>query len=187
MPGARVERFGMFRMGAYALFTFATGEHDAWPELASEAWAQLDGRVSTLGSQAGPEESRWTRLSSHVASIHGPMHFREPLVKEDEMVTHVTVLGRSDHERLRLGSEALRRGVIFGRYSRCDTVFRDKNISRVHLLVIEVDGEVVGVDTSSTNGVSTDEDPDARVVMLGRGERAIFADGVATLSLRDTP
>lgn len=69
--------------GAYALFTFATGEHDAWPELASEAWAQLDGRVSTL--ETPKEESRWTRLASHVASIHGPMHFREPLVKEDEM------------------------------------------------------------------------------------------------------
>ena len=46
--------------------------------------------------------------------------------------------------------------MLLGRYERCDTaglpVLANPSLSRVHLLVIELDGALYAVDTASKNG-----------------------------------
>jgi hypothetical protein len=70
---------------------------------------------------------------------------------------------------------ALRRGVLFGRYPRCDINYQNapmsELISRVHALFLMVDGCVRVFDTGSTNGIGHD----------GRS-----ADGLALAGDRET-
>lgn len=53
---------------------------------------------------------------------------------------------------LGIGGRALRRGVLLGNYGRCDTGPMDGTVSRVHALIIEIEGSICLVDLSSTNG-----------------------------------
>lgn len=178
--GARVERAGLFRVGPYALFTVATGAPREWPELASEAWARLGGSTVAL------REPR-PRGGSQVTEIRGPMVTSQILLPRHELrmgTLEITTESRST--RLALGPSALERGVLLGRYPRCESTLLDTSLSRVHLLVIDAGGEIVGVDTGSTHGVYLDEGSTdrARVVRLSRGEAAVLAHGAATVRLR---
>ncbi len=55
---------------------------------------------------------------------------------------------------------AATRGILFGRYERCDAnglgVMRDISLSRVHLLLLDVAGTLHAIDTVSTNGTTID-------------------------------
>jgi hypothetical protein len=46
----------------------------------------------------------------------------------------------------------LSRGVLLGRQERCDVIIPDPQVSRVHAVVLNVDGEAHLVDTGSSNG-----------------------------------
>ena len=73
---------------------------------------------------------------------------------------------------------------LLGRYERCDThgatVFAHHGISRVHLLVVEVEGAVYAVDTGSTNGTFHGDD-EVRIVPLASGTELVFGDGLARM------
>jgi len=79
------------------------------------------------------------------------------------------VLG-SGREVIRLGAAAASRGVLVGRYLRCATSIigdgSQATVSRVHLLVILLDGALYAVDTASSNGTFVGEEP-VRIVRLG--------------------
>jgi hypothetical protein len=56
--------------------------------------------------------------------------------------------------RAPVGLAALDRGVLFGRYERCvGSSLCDANVSRVHALLVARAGELVMLDTGSTNGL----------------------------------
>jgi len=86
-----------------------------------------------------------------------------------------------------LGAHAAQTGVLLGRYERCDThgatVFAHHGISRVHLLIVEIEGRLYAMDTGSTNG--TFETGGAagplRIVPLGNGSQLIFGDNLARM------
>jgi hypothetical protein len=88
---------------------------------------------------------------------------------------------RSDAGRvaLRLGARAARQGVLLGRYARCDTaglpVLSNPSLSRVHLLLVELDGVLYAVDTASTNGSWLDSRA-LRSVRMQPGVRVRLAD-----------
>jgi pSer/pThr/pTyr-binding forkhead associated (FHA) protein len=77
-------------------------------------------------------------------------------------------------EMIQLGATAAARGVLVGRYERCATsLIRDgghDRVSRVHLLVIELDGALYALDTASTNGTLLG-DQEVRLVRLQHGLR----------------
>ena len=53
----------------------------------------------------------------------------------------------------RVTAEQLDRGLLFGRYGRCELSSEaDAGLSRVHLLVVRVDDRIWAIDTASTNG-----------------------------------
>lgn len=91
------------------------------------------------------------------------------------------------HRTLQVGRQALRRGVLVGRYERCVTpVLRSielDSISRVHLLLIELDGRHHAIDTASRNGVFADGEP-VRVIALEHGTRLDLAAEAAILHWR---
>jgi hypothetical protein len=87
-------------------------------------------------------------------------------------------------QAMALGHDAASSGVLLGRYERCDThgatVFAHHGISRVHLLVVEVEGALYAVDTGSTNGTFHGSD-EVRIVPLASGTELIFGDGLARM------
>ena len=117
------------------------------------------------------------------------MKTSQDLLREGEdRAGALVVRSGARRRRLALGPTALRRGVLLGRYARCDSagVLRSTDLSRVHLFVLEVAERIWAFDTASTHGVSLDllGDSPARVVELSVGQVAILANGEAEVSLR---
>ena len=81
-------------------------------------------------------------------------------------------MARSHQEKVSLGPTALRQGVLLGRYERCQLLGHlgpaTEQISRVHLLVIQLDGALWAVDTASSNGTCSDGEA-VKVVRLQQG------------------
>ncbi len=77
--------------------------------------------------------------------------------------------------RFAISDQALGRGLLIGRYARCDTrtsaVLADPSLSRVHLLLLRLGGEVLAVDTASSNGCRDARGQGFRVLPLEPGQR----------------
>ena len=96
---------------------------------------------------------------------------------------------------MELAHRSLAQGVLLGRYPRCDNdrldpfnVLANPNISRVHVLLLEIDGAVYALDTASSNGMWL-LGHEARVIPLGDAATFSLCDGLvrATWSARGAP
>jgi len=192
LEGAQAEGPAFFTCGPYALFFLPTGDPSDWPELATDAWAMLPERV--LVRERAAEPDRWRRRGyaarqevedagrsrSVITAIPAPLGVGEPLVAEGESPAGaLRITSERGTRRLAVGKEALARGVLLGRYSRCDAsdVLGHDHISRAHLLVKRVGDEIVAVDTASTTGTYLEGgEHTVRTVALGRGEVAVLGD-----------
>jgi len=108
---------------------------------------------------------------------------------EDEEVTHVTrvcapmLLGDGAEpevgwgvlklrhgprrERRVVSAERLERGLLLGRYERCDLLLStpENRISRVHALLLRIGAEVWIIDAASTNGIHRGDEPVTATVL----------------------
>lgn len=165
----------MVRCASLALLLFPTGgSHAPWPLDREAAWKQVperlyfDPRAGDPASE-GPErglvpEAPQPRAAvgsnpgsiTLVPTLPGPIFPSRDLALSDPPRGELVVLSHAGQVSLRLGMAATRQGVLLGRYDRCDTaglpVLSNPSLSRVHLLVIELDGSLYAVDTASTNG-----------------------------------
>jgi len=79
----------------------------------------------------------------------------------------------------------LERGLLIGRYDRCGlTPTEDNRLSRVHLLLLSLDGDTYAIDTASTSGVRCQG---RRVHVARLGESAELAFGGVTLRWQSRP
>lgn len=164
------------RCGDHALFFLRTSAHASWPEHAAEAWAQLPPRVYVEAEPAEPGRAwppppgadvtlaaarerrrRSAGESTLVHRIRGPVVARRcMLAPDEEPVGTLRVVGQGGAQALVVGEQALSRGVLLGRYPRCDldgeSLVVDESVSRVHLLVLAIDDELHAIDTASRNG-----------------------------------
>lgn len=161
----------LLRCASLALMLFPTGgSRAAWPEEPDAAWSRVPERryVERTPGEPGPCHAHGAKAGSLapaaaspgattlVTTFPGPVFpsvaFDEPGPAQGELVVSSS-LGRV---AIRMGAWAARRGVLLGRYDRCDTaglpVLSDLALSRVHLLVLEFDGALYGIDTASLNG-----------------------------------
>jgi len=193
LGGAHVTGAGFFTLGEYALFCVATGAPGRWPELASEAWRFAAGQTQPLRI-ARPDErvadrSSWDATPrSRVSAIRGPLRTNAHLLQDRERrVCTLLIAAGGRRERLALGHAAVDRGILLGRYSRCDSrgIWEGDEISRVHLLVLRVEGQVYAFDTASTNGMHRDSNAteEARVINLSAGGVAVLGDRRGSVSL----
>ena len=161
----------MVRCASLAIMMFPTGAAGApWPEDPDQAWARIPARVyldARAADHARLREGAWKWEGAEpefadpgsitlVPSFPGPVFVSRDLAASDPPRGELLVGSRAGKAALRLGARAAEQGVLLGRYERCDTagirVFSDQSLSRVHLLVIEVDGSLYAVDTASKNG-----------------------------------
>ena len=169
----------MVRCASLALLLFPTdAEAGPWPVEADEGWARVPERLYFDPRAEDPRSSGlervvradapepWGPLShsapSHSASITlvptlpGPVFPSRDLAGSDSPRGELVVRSPAGRISLRVGGGAARQGVLLGRYERCDTtgvpVLSNPSLSRVNLLVIEMDGALYAVDTASSNG-----------------------------------
>ena len=170
----------MVRCASFVVMMFPAGGPSApWPEGADEAWARIPERVyldaRAPDPEAAPREDRWEWRAAGepvlvdpgaitlVPSFPGPVFASRDLAASDPPRGELLVSSPAGKAALRLGVHAAERGVLLGRYDRCDTagfpVLSDSSLSRVHALVIELDGALYAVDTASKNGCWLGERP----------------------------
>jgi hypothetical protein len=188
------------------LLAFPTGASaHTWPDDADEAWRSIPGvdecaagdegglgprpwNASPAGSEGGVETGSGEKLprSTQVRGLPPPLAWHRSLVAEDEVPRgELSIRSPRGEARLAVGASALRRGLLLGRYDRCDNsgvpVLQDPYVSRIHVLVAEIDGQVYAIDTGSKNGLFRDHQA-LRHAALHAGDVVDIAGGCADLA-----
>lgn len=163
----------LLRCASFAIFLIPTGRsEDQWPEDPDVAWMRIPERVYLERESADP--ARWLVPAGGarravqqvpqardpgatlVDSFPGPVFLAWVLEGPGLARGEITVHSASGRVSLPVSVSAARQGVLLGRYERCDTagfpVLSSHTLSRVHLLVIEIEGVLYALDTASTNG-----------------------------------
>jgi hypothetical protein len=163
----------LLRCASFAIFLVPTARsEDRWPEDPDAAWIRIPERVYLERESADP--ARWlvpaggarqvvpqVQQSGHsgttlVDSFPGPVFAAWVLEGRGPALGELVVRSASGKVSLPVSVSAARQGVLLGRYERCDTaglpVLSSHKLSRVHLLVIEIEGVLYALDTASTNG-----------------------------------
>jgi hypothetical protein len=161
----------LLRCASLALLLFPTGgAARKWPDDPEAAWSRIPPRVYVermpAGSRPDPAPCivRWVAPGGDdsgavtlATTLPGPVFPSLSFEGHDPARGELLVSSPFGRVAVRLGASAARRGILLGRYDRCDTaglpVLSDPALSRVHLLVLELDGALYGVDTASLNGV----------------------------------
>lgn len=217
LEAATVEGPAFVFIGRYALYCFPTGAADAWPAdpqaaiavlperlYADERDAEPDrwkrGRHARRADQwaegskvedvdpAGPATGQRSSLITRVTSVNGPSRARvDELGAGDELLGMLELQSRLGRDDVRVGAVGAERGLLLGRYSRCDsagaTSLSLEKISRVHLLVVRVGDDLWAIDTASTNGMASDG-TGVRVHRLQAGDELSLADGAGAVRWR---
>jgi hypothetical protein len=183
----------------HVFFVFITGDPTDWPDSAADAWSFiperifLEERVRAGGSgthrPAPPASGPAPRSITLIERVAGPTRAEVAgqLVEGEPPVAEIAVRNRTGVHRFPVGARAIEDGIIFGRADRCDSarVFQNQALSRVHLLLISINGEIVAIDTASTNGCyrGIDYAGELRVARLDPGV-PVFLGSTASVSWR---
>jgi hypothetical protein len=179
LRGLRCDGPALLRCGGYVVFVLPLGDRTDWPESAADAWAMLPERVYFDELERCPESSIQlvpqhqmgpvTRRSM-IMRTHGPRDSSDSLVMwgTPEHAGTFEIYGRHNRGALSLAHEALRDGVLIGRYARCDGagLLDDQSLSRVHMLLLHTDDALLAIDTASRNGSRLRDQPNARVISI---------------------
>jgi hypothetical protein len=184
------------RIGSVLLMAIVTGPLGPSGESAAHAYECIPDRVFLAEEQSGVRFRRPARASGGGRELRASLKDRttlitltqppvvsDALLKDDDEdpIGRLTLAeGRLRHERL-VGARALDRGVLLGRYERCQLQYADSDqISRVHLMLIRDESDILAIDTASTNGTHTTDGQAVRIRALRSGARLLLPGG-ATL------
>lgn len=157
-----VESDGPFLLQAPggALVFVPSGWGVPWSPDATDPFETLPRRCSLTGAfdpRAVLAEPPVTPRGTSVHFQEGPASKRAPrqtLLDDELELGQVEVSAANRHAVVPVGMAALERGLLFGRYDRCvGASLFDASISRVHALLVARAGQLVMVDTGSTNGL----------------------------------
>lgn len=95
--------------------------------------------------------SAWTAFDS-APRPQAPSLFRELLSRPGSAVGQLTLMHEGRPLPLTVDQPMLERGVLLGRQQRCDVIIPDNFASRVHAVVLSIDGVPHLVNTGSSNG-----------------------------------
>jgi hypothetical protein len=175
LRGMRCEGPAMIRCGGYALFALPIGDPTDWPASADDAWQCLPERVyfdevatPARGSSVELRIARPQFRHTAITRTNGPRDTGMRLVTYGELAGILELAGPHRHGAIQVGAEALRDGVLIGRYERCDNAqfVDDPSISRVHALLIQIDDTLLVIDTASRNGTRESGAEPARLIQL---------------------
>jgi hypothetical protein len=163
------------RMGGYHLFLLPTGSLAPlpWGSTAEETWKMIpdrvyrDFRVAPRHPEMAALRSEPTRPQTIITKIIDPPGMLRPLRPapgdRGPRVARIDLSSQSGRERFSLHEAELERGLLVGRYERCQLGASDDKMSRVHLLIIRDGLDTWAIDTASTNGTKVAGEPVRRV------------------------
>ena len=176
LRGLRCEGPALIRCAGHALFILPLGDPSDWPESAEDAWAFLPERVYFDELDQNPAGSlprylpmpRPDLRRSLIIRTHGPRETGVNLTSSGDIAGVLELTGPRQHGTIQVGHDELNDGVLLGRYARCDgaQLTDDPSLSRVHALLIQVDDQVLLIDTASINGTCVPGSHRARVIAL---------------------
>ncbi len=166
------------RCGRYSVLIFpATETEDSWPDDPEEAWMRIPDRLYLDEVETEERSKQWEdehdrawevdalpKLKEPPTLVHhlaGPQMAVQELVDEGEPpLGEIRITSNRGVATIVVGQAAARAGVLLGRSRRCDAgrVLSDRSISRVHLLIIEIAGNLFAIDAASYNGVWGDKE-----------------------------
>ncbi|HEY0252202.1 MAG TPA: FHA domain-containing protein, partial [Kofleriaceae bacterium] len=164
LRGLRCEGPALLHCAGYALFILPLGDTSDWPAGGNDAWDMLPERVYFDELTNVPEASApkmrvrdFQNARTHVSMImrtQGPRDTGDSLVMPGAGVATLELIGRHHRGTLTLGHSALKDGILLGRYARCDAsqIIDDPSLSRVHCLLLDVEDQMLVIDTASRNG-----------------------------------
>jgi hypothetical protein len=175
MRGLTTEGPAIVRCAGHGIFIMPLGDPSDWPEDPRQAWDMLPERVYLDELRGDPRGSltnlpvKVKRNTSAIFRTLGPRDTGVGLVDRGDVAGTLEIRGPKLEGRLTLGERALRDGVLLGRYARCDgaALLDDPSLSRVHVLLLHVDGALLAIDTASRNGTHLVNERKARVITLG--------------------
>ena len=95
-------------------------------------------------------------------------------------VVSVDLMDQGGPQRASFDEAALNRGILIGRDERCDLCSKQHTLSRVHAVLVNVDGRPFIVDSGSTNGIDR-EGTEVRIARLeGRQTFSLGQDVMLT-------
>lgn len=154
----------ILRAASYSVLAIPTGAPAPWNSKAADPWLTLPARVLLSEERIARERPLRVRPASvetHVRSVEGLAEAGpEPSLGPGEAVEGVLLIGDGQGQRrLSVGRRALEQGIMLGRYPRCSgaSAMSDR-VSRVHAVLIAIEGEVHLVDAGSTNGTRVDDE-----------------------------
>ena len=161
------------KIGSYTLFLLPTGPRlAAWSSDPDETWRLFSACPAEILPPAQPLKSRAAPAPGAVKLATITIQSSSPQAG-DLTTTHA------------VWSDQLERGILVGRDDRCSHGGVDEgNLSRVHLVLLSVEGEVWGIDTASTNGTKVLHGQPFRQIRLSGEVHFLLAD---TLHLRWQP
>jgi hypothetical protein len=181
------------RCGRYWLLLLVSGDDPGpWPDDPESAWDCIPERVYFEDVAAEPDRHQRARTDDPprpapgqrprtlIRTSDGPsVGCDRMLATGEDPVGALWISGDRGSIRLLLGRRALQRGVLLGRADRCDgvrTPFSHLKLSRVHLLVIEINETIYVIDTASTHGTRLQGEP-LRAARLPLDARLELAHG----------
>jgi hypothetical protein len=170
LRGVRCEGPAVLRCHGHVLFALPLGDPTDWPASPHDAWACLPERVYFDELEHVPQGSIPRRLDkhSHITATHGPWDSGSRLVSAGELVGSLELHTPTGYRELAIGRDALRDGVLLGRYARCDNggLADDASMSRVHALLVRLGDDLVLVDAASTNGTARSGATKERLIQI---------------------
>lgn len=132
-----------------------------WPERAEEAWEALPPR-HFIDQRAPTADRRWQsrHLRPDGQEYHtkvtrvGPLMLLRGHERPEAAWGSLRLVGAEHAEEHHISLARLEQGVLLGRYERCGIPLASEvsSLSRVHLLLVRMGGDVLAIDTASTNG-----------------------------------
>lgn len=174
LRGLRAEGPAFLKAAGHAVFVLPLGDPTDWPASADDAWAMLPERVYFDELACTPDSSlprmaaRSTQHRSMIMRTQGPRDTGMGLVHSGDLAGILEITGPVRSGDLAVGQDALRDGVLLGRYARCDgsRLLEDPSLSRVHAVLIAVDDTLLAIDTASRNGTRIAGEHRQRVIAV---------------------
>ncbi|MBA3395517.1 MAG: FHA domain-containing protein [Deltaproteobacteria bacterium] len=179
LRGLRAEGAAILRSGGYTFFVLPLGDPSDWPERADDAWQTLPERVyfdemencadgSHVRLTLPRDEIRQSRIFRTVGPRDTSPGHTGVIGTEHDLAGRLEITGPRRQVTMNVGQDALRDGVLLGRYGRCDIseAIEDPSLSRVHALLVHEQDRLVIIDTASYNGTRIVGEHRARLIEL---------------------
>ena len=177
LRGIAAEGPAILRCAGFVLFMLVLGDPSDWPADAADAWSMLPERIyldeldnCAAGSLPKMRRPRFDARETFITRTNGPRDTAMRLSQgDDEGVGKLEIYTPHRQLSIVVGADALKDGVLLGRYGRCDlteAAGEDTSLSRVHALLIQFEERLLLVDTASSNG-TFEAGERVRLVVLG--------------------